>query len=173
MRDYQRGRLYAAENVLHWFYDTAGQTGNPMVTINGVTVTLPPEAKFASVDSIQAYIDRVLRMPGIRKAFGPVSPPRVCPRRGATKAHYCAGSIFIPIGMDGKWAQRELVILHELAHHIAAGDGHGPRFADTFLTLLGMVLGPEVELIGRMTFADNAVKAAPKSGAEKEKEIAS
>lgn len=159
MRDSQRGKLYAAENVLHWMYDAAEQTGNPVVTVGGVTVTLPPEAKFACVDSIQAYLDRVCALPAVREAFPALSlsVPTVRHRKGTRKATYQAGTIAIPTDRDGKWAMRELVVLHELAHHFALGDGHGPRFASTYLAVMGAVLGPEVELIGRMVFIDNGV----------------
>lgn len=159
MRDSQRSKVYAAQNVLHWVFDSAEKTGNPMVTVNNVTVTLPPEAKFACVDSIQTYVNRVMFMPAVEsyKRF----VPQVRERKGTTKAHYQAGTIAIPIHRDGKWALREVVVLHELAHHLAPGDQHGPGFVSTFLTLLGVVMGPEVELIARMIFTDNGVKTAP------------
>lgn len=159
MRDSQRSKVYAAQNVLHWLFDSTVQTGNPMVTINGVTVTLPPEAKFACLDSIQAYLTKVMHLPPVEayKRFTPV----VRQRRSAKKAHYQAGTIAVPIQREGKWAQRELVVLHELAHHLAPGDQHGPMFALTFISLLGAVMGPEVELIARMVFIDNGVKIIP------------
>lgn len=158
MRDSQRGKVYGAQNVLHWLFDSAAKTGNPMVTVNGVTVTLPPEARFACVDSIQAYVTKVMFMPQIeaRRRF----TPQVRERRGTTKAHYQGGTIAVPMQREGKWAQRELVILHELAHHLAPGEQHGPGFVSTFIELLGVVMGPEVELIARMVFTDNGVKAA-------------
>lgn len=170
-KDSQRGRVYEAENALHWLYNGVEQTGNPVVTVNGVTVTLPPEAKFANVDSIQTYVNRVMALPGVVHQFGHRPPPRVRERRGSTKAHYCAGVIAIPMDRLGKWAQRELVVLHELAHHLAPGDGHGPRFVSASLVLFGAALGPEVELIGRMIYADNEVKTS--SGVKNKKEIAS
>lgn len=159
MRDSQRAKVYAAQNILHWLFDSAVQTGNPCVTVNGVTVTLPPEAKFACVPSIQTYVNRVMFMPGIEefKRF----TPKVRHRKGTTKAHYQAGTIAVPTDREGSWALRELVVLHELAHHLAPGDQHGPMFVSTFLTLLGVVMGPEVELIGRMVFIDNGVATTP------------
>lgn len=162
-RDSQKAKVYSAQNVLHWLYESAEQNGNPVVTVNGVTVTLPPEAKFASVESIQSYVERVLALPAIREAYPALSlsVPTVRHRKGTTKAHYSAGEIAIPTDRGGKWAMRELVVLHELAHHLAILDGHGPRFAATLLTLVGAVMGPEIELIGRMVFDDNGVDAKP------------
>lgn len=159
MRDSQRSKVYAAQNVLHWLYESAEATGNPVVTVNGVTVTLPPEARFACVQSMQDYITKVMHLPPIEayKRFTPV----IRERKGTTKAHYQSGTIAIPIHRQGRWAQRELVLLHELAHHLAPGDQHGPTFVSTFLTLLGAVMGPEVELVARMVFIDNGVKTAP------------
>lgn len=151
MRDFQKSKVYAAQNVMHWLFDTAAETGNPMVTVNNVTVTLPPEAKFACTDSIQSYVDRVVEMVDSDRPA-----PTVRARKGATKAHYQAGTIAIPLHREGRWALREMVVLHELAHHLAH-DGHGPNFASKFLMLLGVVMGPEAELVGRMVFIDNGV----------------
>jgi putative metallohydrolase (TIGR04338 family) len=162
-RDSQKSKVYAAENVISRFYDTATKTGNPVVNVNGVTVTLPPEAKFASVESIQRYVEQVLAMPAIREAHPTMalSVPTVRHRKGTRIAHYQNGEIAIPTDRAGSWAMRELVVLHELAHHLAFGDGHGPRFVSTLLHMMGVVLGPEVELIARMTFADCEVNAVP------------
>lgn len=163
MRDNQKSKVYASEGAVARLYDTAVQTGNPVVTVNGVTVTLPPEAKFASVESIQSYVERVLALPAIRATYPALSlsVPKVRHRQGTKKAHYCAGEIAIPTDRAGKWAMRELVVLHELAHHLAFRDQHGPRFVSTLLHLLGTVLGPEVELVARMTFIDNEVNVIP------------
>jgi putative metallohydrolase (TIGR04338 family) len=159
VRDTQRSKVYSAQNVLHWLFDSAVQTGNPVVTINGVTVTLPPEAKFGCVNSIQTYLNRVMQMPDIAKHRR--FTPTVRERKGTTKAHYQSGTIAIPVHRDGKWAMREMVVLHELAHHLAPGDRHGPGFVAVFLSLLGTVLGPEAELVARMVFIDNGVQTSP------------
>lgn len=158
-RDGQRQKVYDAENILARMYDRAVESGNPVVSVNGVTVTLPPEAKFGCVDSIQAYINRVLTIPAVRQAFPALSlsVPTVRHRQGTTKAHYHNGEIAIPTDRGGKWAMRELVVLHELAHHMAPGARHGARFAAAELTLFGIVLGPEVELLAQMLFADGGV----------------
>lgn len=160
MRDNQRSKVYAAQNILHWLFDSAVQTGNPMVTVNGVTVTLPPESRFACVDSIQVYVTRVMQMSSIASQYKRFTPV-VRERKGTKKAHYQGGTIAIPLSREGKWAQREMVILHELAHHLAPGAGHGPEFVSAFLTLLGVVMGPEAELVARMVFIDNEVQTSP------------
>jgi putative metallohydrolase (TIGR04338 family) len=160
-RDFQRAKVYAAENILARMYDRAAESGSPEVSLHGVTVTLPPEAKFGCVDSVQVYIDRVMAMPTVVAAFGGKSTPAVRHRQGTRAAHYCNNTIAIPTDRDGRWAMRELVVLHELAHHLAWGDRHGPRFVSSFITLLGLVLGPEIELLARMLFTDGGVQTIP------------
>jgi putative metallohydrolase (TIGR04338 family) len=160
-RDFQRAKVYAAENILARMYDRAAESGSPEVSLHGVTVTLPPEAKFGCVASVQAYVGRVLAMPSVVAEFGTKAAPTVRHRQGTKAAHYQAGTIAVPTSRDGKWALRELVILHELAHHLARGDHHGPRFVSTFITLLGLVLGPEVDLLARMLFTDGGVQIVP------------
>jgi putative metallohydrolase (TIGR04338 family) len=160
-RDFQRAKVYAAENILARMYDRAAESGSPEVSLHGVTVTLPPEAKFGCVESVQAYISRVMALPAVVAEFGSKTVPAVRHRQGTRAAHYQAGTIAVPTARDGRWAMRELVILHELAHHLAWGDRHGPRFVSTFITLLGAVLGPEIELLARMLFADGGVQTVP------------
>jgi putative metallohydrolase (TIGR04338 family) len=60
-----------------------------------------------------------------------------------------------------RWALREIVVLHEMAHHYAGNRAaHGPIFADTFITLVGLVMGPEIGLLARIIYSQNDVKAA-------------
>ncbi len=122
----------------------------------GVPLTLPPEARFGSVDSVQAYVDRVL---------GP-GEVRVRARAGATGAHYERGAdrrptVAVPAGRDGAWALRELVVLHELAHHGAPSDAaaaaHGPEFTAAFVDLAARVMGPEAGLALRIVYAESGV----------------
>ena len=158
MRDYQRQRLYDAEDILRTFYDRAEESGNPMVTMKGFTVTLPPEAKFGSVESLQTYVDRVLDHPRVIDAVGTRSRVTVQAKKEHQALHratYSKGRILIPNGRN-RWAMREVVVLHELAHH-CSHDRHGPNFAAAFLSLLGAVMGPEVELICRVLFDDGGV----------------
>ncbi len=122
----------------------------------GVPLTLPPEARFASVDSIQAYADRVVG-PGV---------VRVRARAGAAGAHYESGPagpvVAVPAGRDGAWALRELVVLHELAHHLVAeagadGAAHGPSFTAALVDLASRVMGPEAGLALRIVYLESGV----------------
>jgi len=163
-RDAQRQRVYDAEHVLQRFYDVASEIGHRQLSLKGINLTLPPEAKFASIESIQAYVDRVRALPALAHHSRAAIPVTVRARQGERKAHYQNRNATIAIpDTRGSWAMRELVVLHELAHHFAWGDGHGPRFAAAFLDLVGTVLGPETELALRITYDDHEVNYRPKT----------
>lgn len=162
MADYQRARVYSAEHVLTAMYDNAVAANNPVVDLGGgLTLTLPPEAKFGSIESIQAYVDRVLALPALATHPRAMSPLRVRHRAGERKAHYRNGEIAIHAGRNN-WGMRELVVLHETAHHIAWGDGHGPGFVSALLDLLGAAMGPEVALAARVLFTEGGVDCTPR-----------
>ncbi len=102
----------------------------------GTQLTLPPEARFGSVASVQRYVDDVLALPPVRQRWPAVSPLRVRARRAATAAHYenrdGAGVIAVPDRDTADWALRELVVLHEVAHHLCQAEPpHGPEFVAT------------------------------------------
>jgi len=151
--DFQRQRVYDAEGVLRQIYDWAVQNANPAVSIAGVPLVLPPEVKFASVASVQSYCDRATQLIG-------TTPVTVRARKGAAKAHYepATRTIAVPEHREGNWAMRELVVLHELAHHVAPGAQHGPAFASAFIDVLSTVMGPSAGLALRLVFADCGVK---------------
>jgi putative metallohydrolase (TIGR04338 family) len=57
------------------------------------------------------------------------------------------------------WALRELVVLHEIAHHLSdAEPPHGPEFTATFCELAEAVMGPEVAHILRIIYAKEGVR---------------
>lgn len=156
-----RGRetLYAAERMAHLVFEAPGTS----TQIGGVTVTVPPEARFASVDSVADHVARVLARPTIRDRFPRAGEPvTVRVRRGPVSAHYEAGPpavIAVPEDADGRWALRELVVLHELAHHLddSGGAAHGPGFAATLIDLVTDVVGPEAGWIYRTLFTESGV----------------
>jgi putative metallohydrolase (TIGR04338 family) len=159
MRDTQKSKVYSSEHRLEVILDRAARDENPLVQVGGISLTLPPEAKFASIASIQTYVDRVLAIPAIAE-LNDRGPIRVrSTRKGARKAHHQGNEIAVPDERLG-WAMREIVVLHEVAHHLA-WDHHGPQFAESFLTLLDVVMGPEIALALRVIFDDHGVKTAP------------
>ncbi|MDY6811808.1 MAG: TIGR04338 family metallohydrolase, partial [Actinomycetota bacterium] len=58
-RDVGRARFYEAERLVHHMFDRAGS--NRTVQLAGTELTLPVEARFASVDSVRDHVTRVLR----------------------------------------------------------------------------------------------------------------
>ena len=62
--------------------------------------------------------------------------------------------------LSADWALRELVVLHEIAHHLCGPDGpaHGPRFTATFCALAAAVMGPEAGHVLRVVYAKQGVR---------------
>lgn len=155
--------------------------GSTTHEVAGSVLTLPIERRFGDIDSIQRYADRVLSLPSVTLRWPGLAPVRVRARAGSRRAHYerarvsrasgdLAAVIAVPTDRDGRWAMREMVVLHEIAHHIAAAIGresgrspestspvsgepaHGPTFTAVYCTLTGIAIGPEVELMLRVAF---------------------
>ncbi|CAM2980715.1 TIGR04338 family metallohydrolase [Mycobacterium intermedium] len=144
-------------------FDRAAEHGLPSVEFFGTQLTLPPEARFGSVDSVQRYVDDVLALPAVRQHWPEVSPLRVRARRAATAAHYenrdGVGVIAVPDRTTADWAMRELVVLHEIAHHLCqVPPPHGPEFVATMCTLSEVVMGPEVGHVLRVVYAKEGVR---------------
>ncbi|MCB0926378.1 MAG: TIGR04338 family metallohydrolase [Mycolicibacterium insubricum] len=164
-RDAQRARVYAAESFVHTVFERADQHGCRSIDFFGTALTLPPEARFASTEAVQRYVDRVLELPAVANTWT-VGPVRVRGRRGITRAHYevvdGVGVIAVPDRPDddgSRWAMRELVVLHEIAHHLTpGGPPHGPDFVATFCELAGHVMGPEAGHVLRVIYAKEGVR---------------
>ena len=163
MRDSQRAKVYAAEDFVRTMFDRAAEHGSPSIEFFGTQLTLPPEGRFGSVASAQRYVDDVLALPAVRQRWPSVSPLRVRPRRAATAAHYenydGAGVIAVPDRDTADWALRELVMLHEVAHHLCrTGPAHGAEFVATMCTLTELVMGPELGHVLRVVYAKEGVR---------------
>ncbi|PRC61415.1 TIGR04338 family metallohydrolase, partial [Mycobacterium sp. ITM-2017-0098] len=69
-----------------------------------------------------------------------------------------AATIAVP-EVRSTWALRELVVLHEIAHHLSDTDPpHGPDFVATFCELAAAVMGAEVAFVLRMVYAKEGVR---------------
>lgn len=162
-RDAGKTALYDAETLVRTMFDRADERGLRTVELMGSQVTLPVERKFASIESVQDYADRVLALEWVRATWDRASTPvRVRSRAGNQAAHYenDTATIALPgLHRNGRaWAFRELVVLHELAHHLDPSDPdqphtapHGPEFVDRYLTLVGEIIGPEAAFVLRAT----------------------
>ncbi len=162
-RDSQRAKVYAAEEFVRRLFDRAAEHGSPAVEFFGTQLTLPPEGRFGSVASVQRYVDDVLALPAVRRRWPAVSPLRVRARRAATAAHYetgdGAGVMAVPDRDTADWALRELVVLHEVAHHLCQAEpAHGPEFVATICTLTELVMGPELGHVLRIVYAKEGVR---------------
>ena len=105
----------------------------PTVDVAGSRLTLPVERRFASADSVQDYVDRVLALSWVRTQWPRAAVPvRVRERAGDAQAHYERDPAVIAVPgyrANAAWALRELVVLHELAHHLADCATDGGRAA--------------------------------------------
>jgi putative metallohydrolase (TIGR04338 family) len=161
-RDHQRAKVYAAEEFVRTMFTRAAERGNPAVEFFGAPLTLPPEGRFGSVAAVQAYVDDVLALPAVRAAWPDATPVRVRPRRGVTAAHYerSGGAAVIAVPeTQTRWALRELVVLHEIAHHLSDADPpHGPAFVAAMRDLAAAVMGPEVAYVLQVVYAREGVR---------------
>lgn len=164
-RDQQRQRLYDAENFVRGMLDAAEMSDSRTVSLHGSKFVLPIERKFGDLDSVERYCEKILDLRQIREAFPETSrrPIAVRFRKGMRKAHWeFPGVIAVPIPKQGfSWAMREIVILHEIAHHLAIRDQHGADFAGTFLFLIEEIIGPEVAFLLRDSYRLHEVLWTP------------
>jgi putative metallohydrolase (TIGR04338 family) len=162
VRDTQRAKVYAAEEFVRTLFDRAGERSNRVVEFFGTQLTLPPEGRFGSVDSVQRYVDDVLAMAAVRHRWHDLAPLAVRPRRGVSAAHYEVGDDGAAIAVPEqrtRWALRELVVLHEIAHHLCdVPPPHGPQFVAAFCELADAVMGVEVGHVLRVVYAKEGVR---------------
>lgn len=152
MTDGDRSAVYATEQTLRAMLDTADATDVRTIDFYGSKLELPIVRRFGDIASIQRYCDRICELEG-------ASPVTVRQRRGSRAAHYerLGAVIAIP---DDRWARTEIVVLHELAHHLARGDGHGERFRGMFILLVREYIGHEVALLLESGFHMNLAASA-------------
>ncbi|TPG35205.1 TIGR04338 family metallohydrolase [Mycolicibacterium hodleri] len=161
-RDTQRSKVYAAEQLVRTLFERAEERGNRAVDFFGAQLTLPPEARFGSVDAVRRYVGDVMDLPSVRIRWPTADPLTVRARRGVTAAHYeFDGSVAAVAVPDRRctWALRELVVLHEIAHHLSRAEPpHGPQFVAAFCELAEAVMGPEVGHVLRVVYAMEGVR---------------
>lgn len=160
--DSQRARVYDAEALVRRIFDRS--VDHPIVDVAGSHLTLPPERRFASLESVQRYLDAVLGLRWVTDRWPRASVPLSArARTGQTRAHYerFPGVIAVPLHQGGRaWALRELVVLHELAHHLADDAdeaAHGAGFTGRMVELVGGIVGEEAAFLLRVTLLDSGV----------------
>ncbi|MFD3593808.1 TIGR04338 family metallohydrolase [Nocardia sp. NPDC058640] len=163
-RDSQRAKVYDGEQLVRGVFDRADEFGHRTVDVYGSQLTLPVERRFASVESVQSYVDKVLALNWVRaQGERAAVPVRVRARSGSAAAHYEPANAVLAVPLhtgSTAWALRELVVLHELAHHLAdpAEAAHGPEFCTRYVELVDGVIGVEAGLLIRTTFAGCGVR---------------
>lgn len=142
-RDSQRGLVYAAENIVLKMLDRSALF--PTVEIHGSTIVLEQEHRFGSLDAVALYVARVQSMDWYQKRYPGVTRLSVRQRRGNKMAHYEPDAIAVHDSEQAgaAWSLREMVVLHEMAHHVS-DDGHGPQFCSELLHHVREVVGEAV-----------------------------
>jgi putative metallohydrolase (TIGR04338 family) len=162
IRDAQRGLVYDAEHLVHRLLDRSAEF--PVIELAGSRITLPVERRFASLDAVQHYLDRVRALPSVARRWPRAALPVTArERQGQGRAHYerPVAVIAVPgVTHGSQWALRELVVLHELAHHLAddAEPAHGGAFVARLVELAEIVMGAEAAFLLRVTFLENGVR---------------
>lgn len=150
-RDYQRSAVYRAESMFGRMLERGG-----CVEIAGTSVTLPPEARFGNVESVQRYVDAAIKHPSVVAEFGDQGPVTVRVRKGDTQAHYEYAGAVIAVPENDLFL-RESVLVHELGHHFAPECRHGPAFTATFVRLLELIVGPEAGFVMSVLYRESDV----------------
>lgn len=140
--------MYAAEQQVTSAISRPGH----QIDFFGSQLTPPPERHFSTLDDVRSYVQEVVSDHRVTTKWGFLPPLRVRSRAGDAMAHYEYESATIAMPLRSDWAMRELVVLHEIAHHIAASTEpsappHGQLFASLYVQLVSWFIGPEVALL--------------------------
>jgi len=145
--------VYAAEDQWSAVLDRGG-----VVDFFGSRLDVPMQLRFGDVDSVQAYVDRVLARDRVREAYPRAGPVTVRPSRSRSRASYRPDAKAIDLPGE-LWAGREAVVIHELAHHLVCSTGqapvsaarrwHGVEFLDAMDVLVMEMLGESAALLLR------------------------
>ena len=157
-RDSRRSAAYEVEDRWSTLLDNGGA-----LDFFGSRITMPVQRRFGTVAAMQTYVDWVLALPAVIEHFGALPPVVVRERAGQSKAHYDPATSTIAIPLDARWAARESVLLHEVAHHVMArgtSAWHGSEYAAVMLELVTCALGPEAALVLRTGYEDAGIRTA-------------
>ena len=175
-RDSAQIAVYRAEQQVWAAVNRAGAGGT--VDFFGSQLRLPAERKFSDIEQIQVFVDQVVNAAEVQAQWPGIAPPKVRHRAGSSKAHYEPAAGVIAIPSDVTWAMRELVVLHECAHHIinfniesnrnlTSGQcdfpAHGVEFVSTYVQLVSWILGAEVALLLGAAFDGQNIVVKPLS----------
>ncbi|NDC49477.1 MAG: hypothetical protein EBZ61_10445 [Micrococcales bacterium] len=140
-RDNQKARVYKAERILQDHKSSM----KPM-----------------TIGECQKFVNRVLARKAIIKIYG---KRYIAVEKGKGGGRASGSAYSGRVITLGVWARQPVVILHEIAHHLAGLDAeHGPHYASVMLKLVRSVLGKEAyeTLLG--SYAYNRVRVEGKGG---------
>lgn len=167
-RDMQKQRVYDAEHMVQGIMDSVATNDVHTFDFHGSTLILPEERKFGDIAGVQRYVDAVLGLNWVQAQWKKASVPvRVRKRKTAHQAHYESLTCTIAVpdhqGRHHSWAMREIVILHEIAHHLTGWDdkedgAHGSVFSGIMIKLVTELMGQEVGLLFQESFERHGVK---------------
>lgn len=150
-RDNQQSKVYAAEHQLQRMIDSIAKF--PTLEIAGSTVTLHPPLRFGALEQVQHYVRTVCDNEGASRLDVRLS-------RAQRWARYHGSYISLPTGGKdgGRWAWREEVVLHEIAHHLTPGHEHDGVFCARLISLFTDYISPEIGFLIRLLLLDNGAK---------------
>ncbi|HYG93800.1 MAG TPA: TIGR04338 family metallohydrolase [Nocardioides sp.] len=161
--DPDKKAVYVAEDQLAAWLD-ATTPERPTVTVDGEAYAPEPDPRFTEPTAAGAFVDKVLEhLHSSEKKYDgrELVPVAVRPRAGSRMAHYEPATLTIalpPFEVGGRWALRGLVVLHEIAHHLADEVGHGPRWRATFLRLLEDIGRPVTAQLLQLAYAQEGLE---------------
>ncbi len=139
-RDTGQSAVYRSEDIVAAIIEDGGT-----VTLFGQFFDLPNGQRlFGRVEDIERYLDALWEMSWVRE-FG-VERPRLRTRKGDRKAVYHSRDHTIAIP-ESDWALTEMVVLHEVAHSLTKGDGHGPHFRRVYAFLTSRAMHPVMGML--------------------------
>lgn len=149
-------RVYEVEGYIREVLDLALRHDIRLHEAFGSTWILPQERRFGDLAGAQRYVEGVLQLGWVQQEWPERSAERV--RVGARRellgeAMYRQGRISLPDHGGGlSWAMRELVVLHELAHHLTGTTAHAQRYREGYVKLVGGVMGESFGELLRVYF---------------------
>lgn len=140
-RDQGRAAVYRTEDIVIKLLKDGGT-----VDLFGSTFPLPEAGfrRFGRVEDAERYLDALWQMSWVQEYQ--ISKPALRVRRGDRKAHYERRSHTIAVPA-ADWALNEMVVLHEVAHALTPGDGHGQRFRRVLADLTSRAIDPVVGIL--------------------------
>jgi putative metallohydrolase (TIGR04338 family) len=161
--DPDKKAVYAAEDQLAAWLD-ATTPERPTVTVDGESHTPEPDPRFTEPAAAGDFVEKVLaHLRDHERTYDgrELLDVGVRPRAGNRMAHYEPATLTIalpPFEVGGRWALRGLVVLHEIAHHLADESSHGPRWRATFLRLLEDLGRPVTAQLLQLAYAQEGLE---------------